>query len=119
MAKVIRSVNQQTQEQSWNHKKQNPSFRDKNTEKVWKRVFVKKWSRELQKRSWEEMALLFSFEDDLKKLKEIFGTDLEQLKGKRKGQHSVKVNDQWRICFVWEKGKVYQLELVDYHGEKK
>lgn len=40
------------------------------------------------------MSLLFAFADDLKKLKEVFGTDLEPLKGKRKGQHSIRVNDQ-------------------------
>ena len=94
-------------------------FKDKNTEKVWNRIFVKKWSKELQKRSWEEMATLFAFASDLKKLKEIFGTDLEVLKGKWKGQHSIRVNDQFRLCFVWERGKVYELELVDYHGERK
>jgi proteic killer suppression protein len=46
------------------------------------------------------MSLLFSFAGDWNKLKEVFGTDLEQLKGKRKGQHSIRVNDQFRICFV-------------------
>ncbi|MCE8164143.1 MAG: type II toxin-antitoxin system RelE/ParE family toxin [Candidatus Moeniiplasma glomeromycotorum] len=81
-------------------------FKDKETEKVWNRFFVRKWSKELQKRAWEEMGLLFAFAGDLKKLKEIFSTDLEQLKGKRKGQHSIRINDQFRICFVWEKGKV-------------
>lgn len=94
-------------------------FKDKDTEKIWNRVFVKKWSKELQKRTWEELALLFSFASDLKKLKEVFRADLEQLKGKREGQHSVRVNDQFRICFVWEKGKVYEVVLVDYHDERK
>ena len=65
------------------------------------------------------MALLFSFSSDLNKLKEVFGTDLERLKGKRKGQHSIRVNDQFRVCFVWEAGKVYEVELVDYHDEKR
>ena len=65
------------------------------------------------------MSLLFSFASDWNKLKEVFGTDLEPLRGKRKGQHSIRVNDQFRICFVWEKGKVCEIELVDYHGEKK
>ena len=40
---------------------------------------------------------------------------LEALKGDRKGQYSVRVNDQWRICFRWERGDVYEVELVDYH----
>ena len=97
----------------------NKLFNDKDTEKVWNRIFVKKWSKELQKRTWEEMSLLFAFANSLLKLKEIFGTDLEQLKGKRKGQHSIRVNDQFRLCFIWELGKVYNVELVDYHNEKK
>jgi len=70
-------------------------FKDKDTEKVWNRIFVKKWSKELQKRTWEEiqsvpvgqMSLLFSFASDWNKLRETFGTDLEPLRGKRKGQH--------------------------------
>jgi len=65
------------------------------------------------------MALLFAFSYDLKKLKEVFGNDLELLKYQRKGQHSIRVNDQFRICFVWELGKIYEIELVDYHKEKK
>ncbi|HEY9571622.1 MAG TPA: type II toxin-antitoxin system RelE/ParE family toxin [Pusillimonas sp.] len=40
---------------------------------------------------------------------------LEALKGNRKGQHSIRINDQWRICFVWRGGRAYDLEIVDYH----
>ena len=40
---------------------------------------------------------------------------LEALKGKRKGQHSIRINDQWRICFVWAEGNASQVEIVDYH----
>jgi len=94
-------------------------FKDKDNEKVWNRIFVKKWSKELQKRAWEEMATLFAFASNFSKLKEVFGTDLEKLKGKRRGQHSIRVNDQFRICFIWAREKVYELELVDYHDEKK
>jgi proteic killer suppression protein len=43
------------------------------------------------------------------------GNRLEALKGKRKGQHSIRVNDQWRICFVWREGHAFQVEIVDYH----
>ena len=46
------------------------------------------------------MITLFAFASNLNKLKEVFGADLELLKGRRKGQHSVRVNDQFRICFV-------------------
>ena len=43
------------------------------------------------------------------------GNMLEALKGKRKGLHSIRVNDQWRICFVWREDGAYQVEIVDYH----
>jgi len=43
------------------------------------------------------------------------GNRLEALKGDRKGQHSIRVNDQWRICFVWRAGNVQSVEIVDYH----
>jgi len=40
---------------------------------------------------------------------------LESLSGKRKGQHSIRINDQWRICFKWHSGNAYNVEIVDYH----
>ena len=43
------------------------------------------------------------------------GNRLEALKGKRKGQHSIRINDQWRICFVWRRGDAFDVEIVDYH----
>lgn len=43
------------------------------------------------------------------------GNGLEALKGNRKGQHSIRINDQWRICFVWNADGAYQVEIVDYH----
>jgi toxin HigB-1 len=43
------------------------------------------------------------------------GNRLEPLKGNRKGQHSIRINDQWRICFRWDQGNAYDVEIVDYH----
>lgn len=43
------------------------------------------------------------------------GNRLEKLKGKREGQHSVRVNDQWRVCFKWKDGDAHEVEVVDYH----
>jgi proteic killer suppression protein len=43
------------------------------------------------------------------------GNRLEPLYGNRKGQHSIRINDQWRICFVWRNGDAYEVEIVDYH----
>jgi proteic killer suppression protein len=43
------------------------------------------------------------------------GNRLEALRGERKGQHSIRINDQWRLCFVWRDGNAYEVEIVDYH----
>jgi proteic killer suppression protein len=43
------------------------------------------------------------------------GNRLEALKGDRKGQHSLRINDQWRLCFLWRNGDAYDVEIVDYH----
>jgi proteic killer suppression protein len=43
------------------------------------------------------------------------GNRLEALYGERKGQHSIRVNDQWRLCFIWREGNAYAVEIVDYH----
>lgn len=54
--------------------------------------------------------------DRLEHLRIIPGNRLERLRGDREGQHSIRVNDQWRICFVWVRGDAYDVELVDYHS---
>jgi len=51
----------------------------------------------------------------LNDLKQPPGNHLEALKGNRKGQYSIRVNEQWRICFKWSEGDVYDVEIVDYH----
>jgi toxin HigB-1 len=43
------------------------------------------------------------------------GNRLERLKGDRQGQHTIRINDEWRICFRWEAGNAYEVEIVDYH----
>lgn len=43
------------------------------------------------------------------------GNQLEALKGNRTGQHSIRINDQWRVCFVWRDGDAYDVEITDYH----
>ncbi|MEK7344083.1 MAG: type II toxin-antitoxin system RelE/ParE family toxin [Pseudomonadota bacterium] len=52
---------------------------------------------------------------DLKSLRIPPGNQLEALKGDRKGQHSIRINDQWRICFAWHDDGAYRVEIVDYH----
>jgi proteic killer suppression protein len=43
------------------------------------------------------------------------GNRLEALRGDRKGQHSIRINEQWRICFIWSQGNAHEVEIVDYH----
>jgi proteic killer suppression protein len=52
---------------------------------------------------------------DLRTLSTLPGNQLELLKGDRKGQYSIRVSDQWRICFIWREGHAYEVEIVDYH----
>ena len=52
---------------------------------------------------------------DLKDLRVPPGNRLEALTGDRDGQHSIRINDQWRVCFVWSEGHAWQVEIVDYH----
>jgi proteic killer suppression protein len=53
---------------------------------------------------------------DIRTLATLPGNRLEALKGDRRGQHSIRVNDQWRICFRWSEGHAYDIEIVDYHS---
>lgn len=90
------------------------SFRDAETEKVWERVSSKKFSPELQRMAQRRMVWLDAAEV-LQDLRIPPGNRLEALKGNREGQHGIRVNDQWRICFVWTKTGPKNVELVDYH----
>lgn len=51
----------------------------------------------------------------LRDLSKLPGNRLEALKGKRAGQHSIRINEQWRLCFVWQDGDAHEVEIVDYH----
>jgi proteic killer suppression protein len=90
------------------------SFRDSETEKVWNRVSSKKLSSDVQKIAQRKLMQLDSAEI-LGDLRIPPGNRLEALKGDREGQHSIRINDQWRICFVWTKFGPEELEIVDYH----
>ena len=59
--------------------------------------------------------LLLDAAEVLGDLRVLPGNRLEKLSGKRAGQHSIRINDQWRICFRWREGDVHDVEIVDYH----
>jgi proteic killer suppression protein len=89
------------------------TFLDKELEKLFNRE-RSKTPEKLQKRLRNRMDFMEGA-TTLEDLAAIPGGNLESLKGKRKGQHSLQVSGNWRLCFVWKDGDVFDLELVDYH----
>ena len=71
-------------------------------------------SRGLQRRAFKKLAVL-NAAVTLDNLKVPPGNQLEALRGSRAGQHSIRVNDQYRVCFVWRDGNALEVEIVDYH----
>jgi proteic killer suppression protein len=90
------------------------SFRDKDTEAIWHRRYVKKLSPELSRLTYNKLVLINAAES-INDLRVPPGNRLEKLSGSRAGQYSVRVNDQWRICFTWSAAGAGNVELVDYH----
>ncbi|WP_062525419.1 type II toxin-antitoxin system RelE/ParE family toxin [Demequina rhizosphaerae] len=90
------------------------SFGDKNTERLWHREKVPSIDPRVQKTAIRKLAQIHAARF-LESLRVPPGNRLELLKGDRAGQHSVRVNDQWRICFTWREGGAEDVELVDYH----
>ncbi len=90
------------------------SFKTDDTRKVWDRTFVKSIGPELS-RSAHKKLLLIDAATDVNDLRIPPGNRLEKLSGDRDGQHSIRVNDQYRVCFVWKDGAADDVELVDYH----
>ncbi len=90
------------------------SFKGKETEKIFKRCYLKKYPVDMQRVALRKLRMLNRAED-LNDLRVPPGNRLEALKGKRKGQHSIRINDQWRICFLWQDKDVFDVEITDYH----
>ncbi|HNT76150.1 MAG TPA: type II toxin-antitoxin system RelE/ParE family toxin [Anaerolineae bacterium] len=90
------------------------SFKSKETEKIFQRSFSRKLPQAIQKTAYRRLVLLHSARE-LKDLLLPPANCLERLQGDRLGQHSIRINDQWRICFIWQDGDVYEVEIVDYH----
>lgn len=90
------------------------SFNDRETELVWNGVRSRKLPSDIQAIALRKLRLL-NQAIVLNDLKIPPGNRLELLKGNRSGQHSIRINDQWRICFVWNEGGPDHVEIVDYH----
>lgn len=90
------------------------SFNCKETEKLFQLEKTAKLPPTISKTALRKLEML-EYAADLNDLRVPPANRLEPFKGKRKGQHSIRINDQWRICFVWREGHVHQVEIVDYH----
>ena len=92
------------------------SFADKDTQKIYQQEFSKKIPADIQHIALRKLLLLNNAKT-LLDLKNPPANRLEKLKGDRNGQYSIRINDQWRICFRWEDSKIaiQDVEIVDYH----
>jgi toxin HigB-1 len=90
------------------------SFADPETEKVFQGIVSRKLPPYIQKTARRKLVYL----DDAEDLRDLLappGNRLEALHGTRAGQYSIRINEQWRICFFWEAGQAHSVEIVDYH----
>ena len=90
------------------------SFRDKDTERLFAREPVKRWGLDVQRAGLRKLRMLDAATrvDDLRVPP---GNRLEKLSGSRTGQWSIRVNDQWRLCFTWKDGEAHHVTMVDCH----
>jgi toxin HigB-1 len=89
------------------------SFRNRATQQVWAGTFVKRFSG-IDQQARRKLDMLHTARD-LDDLRSPPGNRLEVLVGSRRGQYSIRINDQWRICFTWTKEGPADVEIVDYH----
>ena len=90
------------------------SFRDKETERLWQSGRSRRLPTDLQLRAFKKLAILNAVVT-LDNLRVPPGNQLEALRGNRTGQHSIRINDQYRVCFVWRDGNAFEVEIADYH----
>ncbi len=90
------------------------SYRNTETRRVANRERCKRFPADIQRRAQAKLMILNNAKD-LNDLRVPPGNRLEALSGDREGQHSIRINDQWRICFAWREGHAYRVEIVDYH----
>lgn len=89
-------------------------FADRDTERLFGRERVRRYPAELHRIMLRKLVAIDAAEV-LEDLRVPPGNRLEKLRGDREGQHSIRVNDQWRVCFRWSEGSAYDVSIVDYH----
>lgn len=90
------------------------SFKNKETEKVYRREGSSKLPRDIQQVALRKLRMVNNAKN-LNDLRIPPANRLEKLIGDRAGQHSIRINDQWRICFTWKEGDASDVEITDYH----
>jgi toxin HigB-1 len=90
------------------------SFKDRETEKIYNREYSRKLPHDMQRIAMKKLWMIDAA-PDIDSLRVPPGNRLEALKGDRSGQFSIRINDQWRICFKWSDNNAYDVEIVDYH----
>jgi len=90
------------------------SFADRETERIWEGRVSRKLPTDMQTTARRKLRMLNNAEA-IQDLKAPPGNRLEALKGSRKGQHSIRINNQWRLCFQWKDNHAYSVEIVGYH----
>jgi toxin HigB-1 len=90
------------------------SFKDKETETIFRGRYSKKYPTEIQRRALNKLRVLNAI-TDINELLSPPSNRLEALLGDRKGQFSIRINQKWRICFNWNEGNAEQVEITDYH----
>jgi proteic killer suppression protein len=90
------------------------NFRAKETEKIWHGEHSRRMPQDIQQIARRKLRMINNAQS-LNDLRVPPANRLEALRGRRAGQHSVRINDQWRICFLWREGNALNVEIVDYH----
>ena len=90
------------------------TFQDAETEKLWATGKSRRIPTKIHRPALRKLAMLNNVRD-VELLRVPPANHLEKLMGDRKGQYSIRINDQYRICFVWRDGNAYEVEIVDYH----
>ena len=90
------------------------SFKCKETEKIFRRSYSKKLPGDIQRTAFRKLRMI-DRSMTLDDLRIPPANRLEMLSGRRKGQYSIRINDQWRICFKWIDNNALEVEIVDYH----
>jgi len=90
------------------------SFKCKETEKIFQRQLSQKLPNEIQRKAMKKLWMIDA-SPDIHSLRVPPSNHLEIFKGDRKGQHSIRINLKWRICFHWKSGDAFDVEIVNYH----